>query len=69
MESFKDLRAFAPIKDSTDESQFTDLLKHIYNRHKVLIQHKNGEQIKIFNMCYPIHDTYHMFDDTYHACD
>lgn len=37
MESFKDLRAFSPIKDSTDEVQFTDLLKHIYNRHKVCI--------------------------------
>ncbi len=35
VESFKDLRAFTPIKDSSDEVQFTDLLKHIYNRHKV----------------------------------
>lgn len=37
VESFKDLRAFAPIKNSADEVQFTDLLKHIYNRHKVCV--------------------------------
>lgn len=42
VESFKDLRAFAPIKDSSDEALFTDLLKHIYNRHKVRLWMKYG---------------------------
>ena len=34
MESFKELRNFRPIKDAESELKFTDLLKHIYHRHR-----------------------------------
>ena len=34
VESFKELRNFRPIKDAESELKFTDLLKHIYHRHR-----------------------------------
>ena len=33
VESFKELRAFSPIKDATDEVNFTKMLRSIYSRH------------------------------------
>lgn len=33
VESFRDLRTFAGIKDAQDEVRFTELLRHIYRRH------------------------------------
>lgn len=35
VESFKNLRSFPAIRDSSDELKFTDLLKQIYQRHQV----------------------------------
>lgn len=37
VESFRDLRQFPNIKDSTDEVNFTEMLKHIYIRHKNVV--------------------------------
>ena len=37
VESFKDLREFPPIKDINDEKKFTDLLRHIYHRHRHVV--------------------------------
>ena len=37
MESFKDLRDFPTIRDDNDEQKFTDLLKHIYHRHRHVV--------------------------------
>ena len=34
MESFKELRQFKPIRDLDSELKFTELLKHIYHRHR-----------------------------------
>ena len=34
VDSFKELRRFPPVKDTSDELNFTDLLKHIYHRHR-----------------------------------
>ena len=34
VESFKELRNFRPIRDAENELKFTDLLKHIYHRHR-----------------------------------
>lgn len=34
MESFKELREFKPIRDAESELKFTELLKHIYHRHR-----------------------------------
>ena len=32
--SFRELRRFKPVKDQSDEANFTDLLRDIYERHK-----------------------------------
>lgn len=37
VESFKDLREFPAIKDNNDEQKFTDLLRHIYHRHRHVV--------------------------------
>lgn len=37
VESFKDLREFPVIKDDNDEQKFTDLLRHIYHRHRHVV--------------------------------
>ena len=37
MESFKDLRAFPRVDSQQSERQFTDLLKHIYSRHRNVV--------------------------------
>ncbi len=37
VESFKDLRDFPAIKDNNDEQKFTDLLRHIYHRHRHVV--------------------------------
>lgn len=37
VESFKDLRDFPTIKDDNDEQKFTELLKHIYHRHRHVV--------------------------------
>ena len=37
VESFKDLREFPAIKDDNDEQKFTDLLRHIYHRHRHVV--------------------------------
>ena len=37
MESFKDLREFPTIRDDNDEQKFTELLKHIYHRHRHVV--------------------------------
>ena len=37
MESFKELRNFRPIRDAESELKFTDLLKHIYHRHRYVL--------------------------------
>jgi pyruvate dehydrogenase kinase 2/3/4 len=33
VESFRELKAMPPIRDTTDELRFTGILKHIYQRH------------------------------------
>ena len=38
MESFKELREFKPIRDAESELKFTELLKHIYHRHRQVLQ-------------------------------
>ena len=37
VESFKDLREFPAVKDINDEKKFTDLLRHIYHRHRHVV--------------------------------
>ena len=37
VESFKDLRAFPRVDSQQSERQFTDLLKHIYSRHRNVV--------------------------------
>ena len=37
VESFRDLREFPAIKDNNDEQKFTDLLRHIYHRHRHVV--------------------------------
>lgn len=37
VESFKDLREFPAVKDMDDEKKFTDLLRHIYHRHRHVV--------------------------------
>ena len=37
VESFKDLKAFPKIKSASDEVNFTDLLRHIYSRHRNVV--------------------------------
>ena len=34
VDSFKELRRFPQVKDTADELHFTELLKHIYHRHR-----------------------------------
>ena len=34
VDSFKELRRFPAVKDTADELHFTELLKHIYHRHR-----------------------------------
>ena len=34
VDSFKELRRFPVVKDTSDELNFTNLLKHIYHRHR-----------------------------------
>jgi len=37
VESSKELRSFKPIRDADSELKFTDLLKHIYHRHRYVL--------------------------------
>ncbi|KAK9845210.1 hypothetical protein WJX81_000109 [Elliptochloris bilobata] len=37
VDSFKELRRFPAVKDTADELHFTDLLKHIYHRHRNVV--------------------------------
>jgi pyruvate dehydrogenase kinase 2/3/4 len=37
VESFRDLRHFPPIKDTSDERKFTEMLKHVYHRHRNVV--------------------------------
>ncbi|BDA45758.1 [Pyruvate dehydrogenase (acetyl-transferring)] kinase isozyme [Coccomyxa sp. Obi] len=37
VESFKELREFKPIRDAESELNFTELLKHIYHRHRNVV--------------------------------
>ena len=34
VDSFKELRRFPAVRDTSDELHFTELLKHIYHRHR-----------------------------------
>ncbi|KXZ46186.1 hypothetical protein GPECTOR_46g255 [Gonium pectorale] len=33
VDSFRDLRAFPPVRDAADELKFTEMLRHVYRRH------------------------------------
>jgi Mitochondrial branched-chain alpha-ketoacid dehydrogenase kinase len=37
VESFKELRGFRQVRDAADEREFTQLLQHIYSRHKNVV--------------------------------
>ena len=67
MESFKDLRAFPRVDSQQSERQFTDLLKHIYSRHRNVVpvmamgvaelKKELSDEVRAWQMLHPMCDT------------